>query len=380
MSGTSSDAFLQGQGIPVDPQQIEDELVKLWGPAAQEASGTEEEHPTVTRVVLANLVVGSKLSDAARIDGALDTVVERYPCRAIVLRETGDTERHVTAEVSALCHLPAPGMPQVCSERIVLRAGPQALDMLPGSVRSLLEADLPFVLWWTFDPRESEAIYYDLGDECTRLILDLPDPEAAPEALRVGLNLDRVPFARDIAWFGISRWRELVAQFFDAPACRSALADLTAVEIQACAPAGQKTPRVAAWLAGWLAGQLGWQPLERNAGSEGRLEATFRGPKGNISVSIETRDDCSLQFAILTGTTLTARDADGEHTFRLERPKPGAQEVRVEVHSPHTCALPRLLHATTFDIPRRIAAGLESSRIDPPFNRALPHMLWLLGA
>ena len=65
--------------------------------------------------------------------------------------------RNVAAEVSALCHLPAPGLPQVCSERIVLRAGPQAGDLLPGAIRPLLEADLPFVLWWTDDPRSDEA-------------------------------------------------------------------------------------------------------------------------------------------------------------------------------------------------------------------------------
>ena len=47
-------------------------------------------------------------------------------------------------------------------------------------------------------------------------VADPADPSAEPAALRVGLNLEKVPYARDIAWFGVSRWRELVAQFFDA--------------------------------------------------------------------------------------------------------------------------------------------------------------------
>ena len=87
----------------------------------------------------------------------LETVIARFPCRAIVLcwgRTIPSAE--IAAEVSALCHLPAPGLPQVCSERIVLRAGPNAVDLVPGAVRSLLEADLPMVLWWTGDPRKHE--------------------------------------------------------------------------------------------------------------------------------------------------------------------------------------------------------------------------------
>ena len=126
--------------------------------------------------MLANLVVFGQSADPARLRAALDTVTTRFPCRTIVVRRSDEPGRTVAAEVSALCHLPAPGLPQVCSERIVLRAGPQAGDLLPGAVRPLLEADLPFVLWWTDDPRSDESLFRDLGDECSRLILDLPDP------------------------------------------------------------------------------------------------------------------------------------------------------------------------------------------------------------
>ncbi|HEV3164573.1 MAG TPA: glucose-6-phosphate dehydrogenase assembly protein OpcA [Isosphaeraceae bacterium] len=379
MPDTPSDAFLQGQGIPVELSHIDTELTRLWGPAAQQVGGPDLENPTVTRVVLANLVVGSKLAEASKIDGVLDTVVERYPCRAIVLRQTGEGDRQVQADVSALCHLPAPGMPQVCSERIVLRAGPQALDLLPGAVRSLLEADLPFVLWWTFDPRESEALFLDLADECSRLILDLPDPGTATDALRLGLDLEKVPYARDIAWFGISRWRELVAQFFDSAQCTDKLKQIASVAIKAEAPDAAQPPRAGAWLAAWLAGQLGWKAKARQA-STGRVEATFEGPGGPVAVTIETEVNRAIPFARINGVTLTTRGGpNDESTFELERPHGDAPEVRIDVSSSNTCALPRQVHAPTFDAPRRMAAALESAREDPPFRRALPHTLWLLG-
>ena len=136
-------------------RNIETELSKLWGPAAEQIGGPELENPNVTRIVLANLVVDPSTATAQSLRPVLETVIARFPCRAIVVRGSDDPERRINAEVSALCHLPAPGLPQVCSERIVLRAGPQAIDLLPGRRPSVARgrlADGPLV-----DRRPAEA-------------------------------------------------------------------------------------------------------------------------------------------------------------------------------------------------------------------------------
>jgi glucose-6-phosphate dehydrogenase assembly protein OpcA len=380
MPGATSDAFLSGEGVGVDPRDIEAELTRLWGPAAERVGGPDLENPHVTRVALANLVVEGRPADAARLDGVLDVVASRYPCRAIVLRRTDDPGRRVMAEVSALCHLPAPGLPQVCSERIVLRAGPEASDLLPGAVRPLLEADLPFVLWWTDDPRADEDIFRDLARECSRLILDLPDPGADPAALRLGLDPAVTPHGRDTAWFGLTPWRELVAQFFDPPCHDDALGRIDSVTVRALSPTAGPPPRPAVWLAAWLAGQLGWEPQGRPGCSPGRLEATFRGPAGPVSVSVVTETDPSATAPRLLETTLTARAPGGAESYRLTRDPARPTEVHVEVRSAGSCTLPRTVLAPELDAARRVAAALESSRRDPPFQHALPHALWLLGA
>ncbi len=178
MTDSMTESFLDGHGIPVDLANIENELVNLWGPAAEQAGGPEVESPNVTRIVLANLLVDCLTGAATAPGQVLETVIARYPCRTIVLLGDDAPERRIRAEVSALCHLPAPGLPQVCSERIVLRTGPSAIDLVPGAVRPLLEPDLPMVLWWTSDPRDHESLFRDLADECSRLVLDLPDPIA----------------------------------------------------------------------------------------------------------------------------------------------------------------------------------------------------------
>ncbi len=153
MTTATTDDFLSGQGVPVELGDVETELTRLWGPAAEQVGGPDLENPHVTRIALSNLVVFRHAGAMPDLAGVLDTVAARHPSRTIVICRNNDPDRAVRAEVSALCHLPAPGLPQVCSERIILRAGRDASTLIPGAVRPLLEADLPFVLWWTADPR-----------------------------------------------------------------------------------------------------------------------------------------------------------------------------------------------------------------------------------
>ena len=309
-------------------------------------------------------------------------MVARHPSRAIVLRRTDDAGSQVGAEIAALCHMPAPDKPQVCSERIVLRAGPGGMDHLPGAVRPLLEANLPFVLWWTSDPRVAEPLFRDLAGECSRLILDLPDPEFEPEALRLGLDQALNPYIRDTAWFGITRWRELVAQFFDGPASDH-LAKIATLEVRAevSAGSGAKIPRVAAWLAAWLAGQLGWKPTGLAPAAPGRLVATFHGTVGPVMVTLQAVEASGpIDSARILGVTISTRCPEGTGTYRLARPGPDSPQIRIDLTSPESCAMPRVVTSPDLDAPGRVTAALESARIDPPFVRALPHALWLLGA
>jgi len=386
MSDEMTGSFLEGHGIPVALADIEGELAKLWGPAAELIGGPEIENPNVTRIALANLVVEALEANCASFGPILETVIARFPCRAIVVCGSDDLERRVSAEVSAVCHLPAPGLPQVCSERIVLRTGPRAVDLVPGAVRPLLEADLPLVLWWTCDPRRHEALFRDLADECSRLVLDPPDPGAAAAAMRLGLDPSLSPSSRDTAWFGLTRWRELVAQFFDPGCHHDSLKRIRSVQLEALSPDASRPPRLAIWLAAWLAGQLGWEkqgrPRKAGSPSESVVQATFAGPDGSIAVEIKTG---SLPPGLaasprLMEATITAQSEEELETFRLRRLDPGSPAVRIEAESSHVCYLRRMVSVPELEPAQRVAAALESSRVDPPFQRALPIAMWLMEA
>jgi glucose-6-phosphate dehydrogenase assembly protein OpcA len=381
-AGATTDSFLEGQGIAVELPNIESELARLWGPAAEQAGGPELENPHVTRIVLANLVVACLDGDGESLAPVLETVIARFPCRGIVVLGSEDAARRIKAEVSALCHLPAPGLPQVCSERIVLRAGPNAADLVPGAVRPLLEADLPMVLWWAGDPRAHESLFRDLADECARLVLDLPDPGAPAASLRLGLDRSLCPFSRDSAWFGLTRWRELVAQFFDPPGLRSSLQSIESVEIEVLSVDASRTPRLAIWLGAWMAGQLGWKPEGRPTRPDAVLTARFVNSGRDVTLRIVTRTEPGASVAapqIARVTIRGQRDGAKEgETFEIHRPVPDSPVVLVEAEACDACRLPRLIEVPELDPARRIAAALESSRVDLPFDRALPIALWML--
>jgi glucose-6-phosphate dehydrogenase assembly protein OpcA len=389
MPDTTAALPIEGQGMPVELRNVEAELARLWGPAALELGGPEPESPHVTRVVLANLVLECLEGDVEALASVLATVMERFPCRAIVLCGSTDPERKVTAEVSALCHLPSPGQPQVCSERILLRAGQNAVDLLPGAVRSLLEADLPHVLWWTSDPRLHESVFHDLAEISSRLILDLSDPVAEVGALRLGLDPSHNTSSHDSVWFGLLRWRELVAQIFDCPGQLEKLVQINSVLIEAVAPDPAQPTRLAIWLGAWLAGQLGWKPqghAEHGPADDSSyaLNARFIGAQGEISLRIVTSavpPGCRAAPQIAAVTIKTkppAGDPTSVETNRLVRPWPGSPAVLVESETCESYRLPRGVDAPELDAPRRIAAALESARIDIPFRKAVPIALWLL--
>jgi glucose-6-phosphate dehydrogenase assembly protein OpcA len=383
--------MIEGQGIPVELRDVEPELAKLWGPAAEQAGGPELENPHVTRIVLANLVVECLGGNVESLASVLETVIARFPCRAILLCGSDNLARKITAEISALCHLPAPGLPQVCSERIVLRAGPNAIDLLPGAVRSLLEANLPHLLWWTGDPRKHEPLFRELAATCSRLVLDFPDPGTDAGALRVGLDPALGTSSRDCVWFGLARWRELAAQFFDAPGDREKLNRISSVTVEAHSSDPAKTPRPAIWLVSWLAGQLGWKPQGRPEhrladASSYTLTARFLGTLGDVPIRIVTRaipSGCPDEPQIAAVTIKIqpkAGDKSSGETFRLVRPWPGSPAVLVEAQTEADgpARLPRGVDAPEIDAARRVATALEASTIDIPFRNALPAALWLL--
>ena len=211
-----------------------------------------------------------------------------------------------------------------------------------------------------------------------------PRPGTEPGALRLGLDPACPRVSRDSVWFGLARWRELVAQFFDASCNPESLKRIESVHIEVLSPdAARPRGSRSGWRPGSPASSAGSRRANRSIPSEdsqSNLAATFTGPSGTVRVNVVT----GPLPAGLAGTPRLSAWSSRRRPHADPRcsasvaPSPDSPAVRVDVEAIDTCSLPRMIDAPELDPARRIAAALESSRLDPPFQRALPMALWLM--
>jgi glucose-6-phosphate dehydrogenase assembly protein OpcA len=147
-------------------------------------------------------------------------------------------------------------------------------DYLNNAVAALRLSSLPTVVWWRGGNPEMLDGLADLAD---RLVFDAEDPTAVWAR---ATSLAERTATSDLRWARLTRWRALMAQFFDIPEVQLAARSFTRFMIQGA------DAHAARLYAGWLASSLGWtsdvavevRPGERGAPLE-RIEFG-RGDQG----------------------------------------------------------------------------------------------------
>ena len=300
----------------VDVRAIERELTALWQQADQ------DQPDAVTRVCVLNLVTVVRSGRVA--DHVTDIIARlnlRHPNRAIVvsaLPDEGPGQPALEAWVQAHCRLPAPGRPQVCCEQITITARGSSAQQAAGVVLPLLVADVPVMLWWPRGEPLDDPLFVKLSGLADRIIVDsstFEDPEAG--LARLARTLDAGLPLSDLAWGRLTPWRELTAQFFDAPALLPHLSDIRRVQIDVEAAEGTALDRSAALLmVGWLAARLGWQPASGSPAARGQSAFALRRRDG-AEVAVELRPVPPREDFLDRLATLTLESAHG--TFRISR-------------------------------------------------------------
>jgi glucose-6-phosphate dehydrogenase assembly protein OpcA len=266
-----------GERTRIDVRAIERELTALWKKAAEDQ---DEDGQAVTRTCVLNLLVATTGSGAlAEATATIARLTDRHPNRAIVISAVPTVANPVAVDepangemvhkpplldawVQAHCQMPGPGRPQVCCEQITIEARGTAIAHVPGTVLPLLVPDLPVMFWWPRGAPFDDPLFARLCDLADRVIVDSAT-SAAPEAalLRLTTLLDARIAVSDMAWARLTPWRELIAQFFDAPAMLPHLATIERVVVEYEASAGVTEDRTQAFLLlGWLGSRLGWRP------------------------------------------------------------------------------------------------------------------------
>ncbi|HEU5100285.1 MAG TPA: glucose-6-phosphate dehydrogenase assembly protein OpcA [Roseiflexaceae bacterium] len=392
MTTTTTSAPL-GERTHIDVRAIERELNDLWKQLAEGEEG--ETHQAVTRTCVLNLIVVTGGGRAA--ERATETVARltgRHPNRAFVISAAPNGRKDVLdAWVQTHCQMPSPGRPQVCGEQISIEARGAAVDRVPGTLLPLLLPDVPVMLWWPRGEPSDDPRFLKFADYVDRVIVDsatFAKPEAGLVRLAALLSPDTSnrsagPGAAnwsaganaaisDLAWSRLTPWRELTAQFFDAPALVPHLSEITRVTLEYEAHAGGPADRSQALLLlGWLAARLGWAPGDAMSERSGITTLGMVAANGEpIAVELHPAapaDDLLDRLSALTiecrrARFNVARDAAPDCAVarsEVEGMQPIQRKVRLERLDEASLIgeeLRLLGHDQTFELALMVAAGL----------------------
>ena len=314
------DVFWGAQATTIDA--LERELARLRRAAVAHA---RERGQTLARASVLNLVVYSEREVHAR--RAARTVADlalRHPSRAIVL--LGDRDRAgIVASVQLHCHVPqSDGAQPVLYEQILARVRGDFDERVASVVIPLLVPDLPVFLWWTGTPPSDAQHLDDLVTLADRFIIDSADFARAGQTLPEVARLARHRVAiTDLNWARLTHWRELVAQFFDVPAWRPFLDQITGIRAGFAVDMDGRDihPSQALLLLGWLSSRLGWRPIDALAPSEagGLLFRMGRADGAPIMVRLRPRFERGLDAGDVSGIRIQAGYGGATAEFVIKR-------------------------------------------------------------
>jgi len=133
---------------------------------------------------------------------------------------------------------------RVASNVVVLNGLPD--NFIDNAVAALRLSSLPTMIWWRGGPTEVLANLIKLAD---RVLLDADPPEPAWKCAVE--RFDRAAFS-DLRWTRLTRWRALMAQFFDLPEVEEAASSFNHLCIEG-------SDRASASLFGaWMKAELEW--------------------------------------------------------------------------------------------------------------------------
>jgi glucose-6-phosphate dehydrogenase assembly protein OpcA len=377
----------QAQGI--DAARLERELNAMWAEMSAPEGGAEAggaaQTAGVVRACVLNLVVYAEGSEArAEVDELLGAVVERHPCRAVVLAaERGASEPRLEAFVSTRCQLSARGRKRICGEQITIEAAGSAVETASTAVAPLLVPDVPVFLWWKDIPHYEDKLFTRLAGMADRVVIDSASFDEPHEDLLRLARLLRGGRLRlsDLNWGRLTSWRALVAGFWDVADYRASLGRITKVVIEYDPPdrsRAQVAPKAMLAL-GWLASCLGWDAAEGGSTfSGGRAQFSLRDGGGRqIEAVLAATGDAAGRDGWLTSLTISTAAGDEFYVELLH----GERKLRTGARLKdvgHTVG--RVLGYEARTEGERLSVELDILDRDGVYERAVASAARMLGA
>jgi len=313
--GDALESLIWGQPREANVSALTAELDALWRSATEDA----ESPNAVIRACALTLLVYTESEEAGReVSNLLGALTLQNPCRALIMVvRPEESAAGLSAWISAVCHLPAPGEKQVCCEHITIVARGDAARDLDKVVIPLMVSGLPVYVWWRSGRRTQPEPFQKIMRYVDRVIID-SGLFVYPEADLTTIS-DRIqrsgghPATNDLNWARITPWRELVAQCFDSEDTRPYLDRISEVRVEYSERGADVNPGLGQGVlfTAWLAGRLGWQlagrgpqavpPGARQGDIAGRT-FSFKGEAGDIGVKLIPRregEECGAGFLSL---------------------------------------------------------------------------------
>jgi glucose-6-phosphate dehydrogenase assembly protein OpcA len=329
-------------GIEVPLTELGKRLKQIW-----------QTGDTKTKAALMNFAIYSEeVNSLAANTEVIREVTREHACRALLIAaDPAAPAVSVRAWITAHCQLSAAGKKSVCSEQIAFLISGQSPNLVPSTVFSWLESDLPLTFWWQgeFSPRWEPHLYAVID----RLVIDSGawrDPLPQLRRLEQAWLDDAGGFTvNDLTWTRVLHLRLAIASAFDEPGTQEHLAALTEIRIDY----GTGHRLAAKLLAAWMMHQASWtlqpgrtshEPLVLQQGDR-TIRLIFRevesprpvprldlsGPHGVISLTHETGNPfISTAIRLTTGTTehLTPCPSETPAELVTERLRRGCKTKR----------------------------------------------------
>ncbi|MBL8754058.1 MAG: glucose-6-phosphate dehydrogenase assembly protein OpcA [Planctomycetes bacterium] len=302
----SGPALVRTPVQPADWPKIHEGMRAMWKQCLAEQGGGD-----VARSLTVNFVGVARAADAEALDGALQRLQRRSPCRAflVLVDETAAAGR---AELAATTRGNG-AMRDIVLEEIRVRVPSAAFPQLPGLIRPLLMNDLPTHLFWAAPWPQNAADFHGLAGLCDHVVVDsrrFADPARDLPTL-AGLRTGRR--ITDLAWLRLRPWRRALAEAFERVAWTAGTATHATIRHDGDGKAA------ALLLGDWLRTRL-----QANVQTDDSGAASAAGPdhlvvrtggfevdlglfRGQIRAHVSTAEHCYLPFSVPS-----SRGTDGD--------------------------------------------------------------------
>lgn len=310
--GDTLQALISGEPREADVSALTAELDELWRTAAKDSAS---EHAVMRACALTLLVYTESEEAAQEVSQLLAALTLQNPCRAVIMVvRPEESPSSLSAWISAVCQLPAPGEKQVCCEHITIVARGDSVQDLDKVVIPLMVSGLPVYCWWRAGRTTEPEPFQRMMRYVDRVILDSglflnPQADLAAVSDRIQRSSGQ-RFINDLNWARITPWRQLLAQCFDSEQTRPYLDRINEVHIEYSERGTSTNPSLGQGLLfmAWLASRLGWDAVggapqaetaETLREESGTGFFSFHGRAGDIRVRLIPRrgaSECAAGF------------------------------------------------------------------------------------